>query len=246
MARSPELPLEAPKVVEGQAELDSWSRMHAVAMVGATVASIVLGRAWPTAAMALLSFAVLVLRGRRAWGSVRRTVVPNLVTALRVLIIASMTFALHDAPGLLVTAVMLGVLALDALDGWLARRANAVTAFGAHFDMETDAFFILTVDLELLMRGRLGFWILITGFLRYAYMLVTALVPPRGGQVPRSRLGRNSFGCLVVGLSAAMASTTVLGTAAAALGTSAVVLSFGWAFYWSYLRRHQGPLAGVE
>jgi phosphatidylglycerophosphate synthase len=245
MARSL-LPLEAPKVVDGQAELDSWSRIHAVAMVGASVGSIVLGRAWPAGAAALVSFAVLVLRGRRAWATERRTVVPNLVTAGRVVVIASMTFALHDAPGRLVTAVMLGVLALDALDGWLARRANAVTAFGAHFDMEADAFFILAVDLELLMRGRLGFWILITGFLRYAYTLVTALVPPGGGQVPRSRLGRNSFGCLVVGLSAAMASTTIMATAAAALGTAAVVLSFGWAFYWSYLRRHQGTGAGVE
>jgi phosphatidylglycerophosphate synthase len=132
---------------------------------------------------------------------------------------------------------MIGLLTLDGLDGWLARRADAVTIFGAHFDMETDAFFILVVDLELLTRGHLGLWILTSGLLRYAYTLVTAIVPPRGGQVPRSRLGRNSFGCLVVGLCVAMASPTRAGMVAAAVGTAAVVVSFGWSFYWSYLRR---------
>jgi hypothetical protein len=34
-----------------------------------------------------------------------------------------------------------------------------------------------------------------------------------------------------------MASPTRAGTVAAAVGTAAVVVSFGWSFYWSYLRR---------
>jgi phosphatidylglycerophosphate synthase len=216
--------------------LDAWSRKHAVLLVGATLGSLAIGHPWPVAAAALVSFAVLLVQFRAAWTAEGRIALPNVVTAVKVLVVAAMGAFCHAMPGPVLTAVMMGVLALDTLDGWLARRSDAATPFGAHFDMESDALFILAVDLELYTRDRLGPWILTTGLLRYAYVLGTALVPPRGGQVPRSRFGRNAFGVLVFGLAAAMASPTDVGTAAAAVGTALVAWSFVLAFYWSYLR----------
>jgi phosphatidylglycerophosphate synthase len=238
-SHSLDLSLDGRKALEGQAALDAYSRGHAIAMVLSAGGAVVLGKPWPTCAVALASFSFLFARGRRNWAAERRTVLPNLVTAGRALLIASAGIALHGAPGPLFAAVMVALLGLDGLDGWLARRANAVTAFGAHFDMETDAFFVLLVDLELFTRGRLGAWILTTGLLRYAYTLITALVPSPAGQVPRSRLGRNSFGCLVTGLCCAMASRSFAGTVAAAIGTALVAASFAVSFHWSYVRSNE-------
>jgi hypothetical protein len=100
--------------------------------------------------------------------------------------------------------------------------------------METDALVVLVVDFELWMRGQFGVWILTSGLLRYVYVLSVALLPARGGEVPRSSLGRNAFGTLVLGLCVALVSPTTVGTIAAAIGSAAVTLSFVRSFYWSY------------
>jgi phosphatidylglycerophosphate synthase len=39
------------------------------------------------------------------------------------------------------------LLALDGLDGWLARRFGLASAYGARFDMEVDGFLILVLAL---------------------------------------------------------------------------------------------------
>jgi phosphatidylglycerophosphate synthase len=147
---------------------------------------------------------------------------------------ASVGIALHGAAGVVVAVLGIAILALDGLDGWLARRGNLTSEFGAHFDMETDALFVLIMTFELWHRHQLGGWILISGLLRYAYVLCLALVPPRGADMPRSRFGRHAFTLLVSGLCAAFALPNALGAAAAFAGTAAVSASFMRSFYWSY------------
>src|SRR5258708_2472027 len=88
-----------------QAELDAWSRVHAAVMVASPGGPPVLEQPCPGSCAGLLAFAILVVRGRRGGAAERRTAVPNLVTLLRVIIIASMTLVLHDAPGPWVAAV---------------------------------------------------------------------------------------------------------------------------------------------
>jgi phosphatidylglycerophosphate synthase len=205
-------------------------------MLVACACGALLGAPWPVGAAALLSFGVLLVQERSEWASGRR-ILPNAVTALRLLVIVAMAVSFHGAPGTWWTGAVIGIFVLDWLDGWLARLVGATSAFGAHFDMETDAIVVLVVDVELFTRGRLGAWILTTGVLRYLYVVSIALFAPPGGEAPRSTLGRNAFGTLVTGLCVALASPTAVGGAAAALGTAAVLLSFVHTFYWSYLRR---------
>jgi phosphatidylglycerophosphate synthase len=217
--------------------LEAWSRMNAVLMLAGVGVALAAGRPWPLSAIALLSFGALLARGRKVWAARLGAVLPNAVTAFRVGIIAAVGIGLHRGPGLLVAALVLGVFALDVVDGWLARRAGTSSAFGAHFDMESDAFLVLALGLELFARGQLGAWILVPGLLRYLTVLCGAIVAPRAGDMPRSRFGSTACGLLVTGLIAAFVWPNGWGAAGAAAGSSLVTWSFARSFYFSYLRR---------
>jgi phosphatidylglycerophosphate synthase len=67
-------------------------------------------------------------------------------------------------------AVAAVALALDGVDGYLARRLNQVSAFGARFDMEVDALLILLLSLVVWMLGKAGAWVLLIGAMRYAFV----------------------------------------------------------------------------
>lgn len=68
--------------------------------------------------------------------------------------------------------LMLGgaALALDGVDGPVARRTGTATAFGARFDMETDALTVLMLSALVAAEGRVGPWVLMSGALRYLYV----------------------------------------------------------------------------
>jgi phosphatidylglycerophosphate synthase len=199
-------------------ELEKWTRGHAALVLGALGFSLFLERSWPVAAAGVASLAALVTVNRSAWTPSGAFGWANAVTALRALL----------------AFVVLGLFALDGLDGWLARRRGTASAFGALFDMETDALFVLTVELVLYQRGDLGAWILVTGCLRYVYVLVRAFVPARRADVPRSRFGRLAFTGLALGLFFAFALPGPIGQACALAGTALVTLSFARSFYDSY------------
>ncbi|MFK7857402.1 MAG: CDP-alcohol phosphatidyltransferase family protein [Granulosicoccus sp.] len=61
-------------------------------------------------------------------------------------------------------------LCLDGLDGYLARRGNMCSAFGARFDMEIDALLALVITLFLWQSGQTGVWVLALGLMRYAFL----------------------------------------------------------------------------
>jgi phosphatidylglycerophosphate synthase len=96
----------------------------------------------------------------------------NRVTLLRGLLVAMMLPALfaparHPWLPLILGAVALG---LDGVDGFLARRTGSTSAFGARFDMETDALTVLMLSALVVAQGRVGAWVLLSGALRYLYV----------------------------------------------------------------------------
>lgn len=82
-------------------------------------------------------------------------------------------------PGLAWTlAALAGVaLILDGVDGWLARRGGWQSPFGARFDMEVDAFFILTLAALVHQADKAGGWVLLSGALRYGFVALGYLLP---------------------------------------------------------------------
>lgn len=59
--------------------------------------------------------------------------------------------------------------ALDAVDGWLARRLDRVTELGASLDGAFDAFGIFLASLVAVLAGFLPVWYLLVGGLKYVY-----------------------------------------------------------------------------
>src|SRR5262245_50000553 len=122
--------------------LGAWSRFNAVLLLPAYALCLALGKPWPVAGAASITFASLILGGWRAWTPSGAFGVANGVTGLRLLVILALAAWPNAAPAHWLSGLVLALFALDGVDGSLARRRGASSEFGAHFDMETDALLV--------------------------------------------------------------------------------------------------------
>ncbi|HVX42339.1 MAG TPA: CDP-alcohol phosphatidyltransferase family protein [Mycobacteriales bacterium] len=83
-------------------------------------------------------------------------------------------------PVLVVTAAV--ALALDAVDGQVARRTGTARPLGARFDMEVDAFLILVLSIG--VARQYGWWVLAIGLARYAFLGAARILPWLTGPTP--------------------------------------------------------------
>lgn len=74
------------------------------------------------------------------------------------------------AHGWALALASLCALALDGVDGSIARRSGSESAFGARFDMELDALFLLALALIIISMGKAGAWVLAIGLIRYGFV----------------------------------------------------------------------------
>jgi phosphatidylglycerophosphate synthase len=133
------------------------------------------------------------------------------------------------------------VTVLDGVDGWVARRTGAVTAFGARFDMEVDAALILILSVLAWRYGKAGAWVILSGLLRYIFVVAgwrwTSLDRPLFPSRRRQTV------CVVqaVGLIVTVSpiATPPLSSAIAAMALAALCVSFGIDVIW-LLRRPDG------
>lgn len=125
-------------------------------------------------------------------------------------------------------AVIAAVAALlDAADGWIARRLNTSTAAGARLDEETDAAALLV--LSGLFAVSAGWWVLLIGLMRYAFVAAASVRQRWRAPLPYSRVRKvvaaAQAAALVIALVPAIPLPAATGLAAGAL--SALALSFG-------------------
>jgi CDP-diacylglycerol--glycerol-3-phosphate 3-phosphatidyltransferase len=89
---------------------------------------------------------------------------PNLVTVARMFLIPVFTYycAQGDPWGGVVAAHVFGLAAaMDALDGWLARRMNLVTTVGKFMDPLADKLMVMAALVTLVRLGRAPDWAVI-------------------------------------------------------------------------------------
>jgi phosphatidylglycerophosphate synthase len=102
------------------------------------------------------------------------------VTLARMVLVGAVTalVAQHlvaPVPAAAITAIAAVALALDAVDGHVARRTGLATPFGARFDMEVDAFLILVLSVD--VAAVVGPWVLVIGAMRYLFVAAGRLFP---------------------------------------------------------------------
>ncbi|GMA32919.1 hypothetical protein GCM10025875_29110 [Litorihabitans aurantiacus] len=86
-------------------------------------------------------------------------------------------------------AAVAGVaLALDAVDGWVARRTGTASEAGGRLDMESDAALLLV--LSALLVPVVGWFALLVGGMRYAFVLIGWWRPALRGELRFSQFRR--------------------------------------------------------
>jgi phosphatidylglycerophosphate synthase len=163
----------------------------------------------------------------------------NVVTLFRLVLVCGLIAMLVTpaAGPWAVFAVATGALVLDGVDGWLARRGDHVSDFGAAFDMEVDAVLALVLALYAYSSGQAGAIILLLGVPRYLFWVAQFPVPWLSGPLP-ARFSRKLVCVVQIGVLIAVLvpgigpplSDVLAGGAAAAL-----LWSFGRDIIW--LRR---------
>jgi phosphatidylglycerophosphate synthase len=187
-----------------------------------------------TAGLVFATIMVVAAGFRRARHPFARFGLANQITAVRALLVALVVASIGEPVerSVAVAAVVLGLLttALDGVDGWLARRSGTTSEFGARFDMEVDALLILALAMLVWRHEKAGAWVLLSGLLRYLFVIAGWMMPWLGGPLPFSRRRQTicvvQIGGLMLALTPAIpppASTLLAGIALAALCYSFLV-----------------------
>lgn len=138
-------------------------------------------------------------------------------------------------------------LALDWVDGWVARRTGTGSAFGGRIDGEADAFLLLVLSVP--VAATVGWWVLVIGLARYAFAVAGWVLPWLRAQLP-FRYWRKVV-TAIAGIALVVAAADVVPDLIAGMGLAvALVLiaeSFGRDIWWLRSHaavRHPEPAAG--
>ncbi len=211
--------------------------LFAFVLVGATAMTI---RAWlqldslypGKAAAVFVAGMALALAYAGAHHPHARFGLANHVTMIRVVVVALIASLIGEAViprAALAAAIATGLMTvLDGLDGWLARRSRMASAFGARFDMETDAALVMAMSILVCQYDKAGVWALAGGMMRYVFVAAGWFLPWMARPLRPTRRARVITVCHTVALSVGLAPfvRVPLSTLAVGLTTAALAWSF--------------------
>lgn len=168
----------------------------------------------------------------------------NVTTTWRAALVALLIGLIGEpaSVGVATTATVLAamVTALDGVDGWLARRTRLSSAFGARFDVETDALFMMAMSILIWQHGRAGAWVLAGGVLRYAFVAAGWVLPWMAGPLRPTRRARVIAAAHMLGLTGGLAPIVPPAIATAVLATTLAALAYSFAVDIGRLWRAEG------
>jgi phosphatidylglycerophosphate synthase len=162
----------------------------------------------------------------------------NTVTTVRVSLVAGVAGFIGETPSDRIAWIAAGVITLvallDGVDGWLARRSREQSAFGARFDMETDAALILILSVLVWYHGKAGVWVLACGLMRYGFVAAGWVLPWMAGPLRTTLRGKSVAIAQFVGLGVALVPVVPLpaSTIVAAITLALLVWSFAIDIAW--------------
>ncbi|MFC7532916.1 CDP-alcohol phosphatidyltransferase family protein [Actinoplanes sp. GCM10030250] len=195
--------------------------------VGLTTAGWVAGVAFGAALCGLLALAL-----RRAgmhdlgWANgitFGRAILTGGVTALVATVLTG-----SPVPTALLVTIAAVALAMDGVDGQVARRTGTSTALGARFDMEVDAFLILVLSIAAAVE--FGWWAIAIGAFRYVFVAASWVLPWLNAPLP-PRFGRK----VVAAQQGVLLAVVVSGLLPAWLSVATLLIALG-SLTWSFGR----------
>ena len=162
----------------------------------------------------------------------------NTVTLLRVSLVAGVAGFIGETPSDRIAWLAAGlvtiVAVLDGVDGWLARRSAQHSAFGARFDMETDAALILILSVLVWHHEKAGAWVLACGLMRYGFVVAGWILPWMAGPLRSTLRGKSVAIGQLVGLGTALLPVVPvpISTIVAAITLALLVWSFAVDVAW--------------
>ena len=225
-----------------------------LALLAALSAGLGLG-AWSLAGLAY-AVGLCALLGAAARRAKARTLGPaDLVTLARAALVAGVTALVADGFGsgepsvvaLVVLVVLATVaLALDAVDGRVARRTGTASALGARFDMEVDSFLVLVLSVH--VASLLGPWVLAIGVMRYVFVAASWSLPWMRASLPPRYTAKLVAALQGIILIVATAEVLPHAVAATLVGVALGVLicSFGRDVRWPLRRADRSPAVDAQ
>jgi phosphatidylglycerophosphate synthase len=157
----------------------------------------------------------------------------NHVTMIRAMLVTLIASLIGEPvmPRVAATATAAAVLmtVLDGVDGWLARRSRMVSAFGARFDVETDALLVMGMSILVWQHGKAGAWVLLGGLMRYLFVMAGSWLPWMARPLRPTRRAKTVSVCNMVGVSVALAPIVPFPLSAIAAGSTLIALSWSFA-----------------
>jgi phosphatidylglycerophosphate synthase len=219
--------------------------LTSAALLGALSLTGPLGVAGWIAGLATAGGTVALLTGARTRSGQLETQPADWVTLTRAVLCAGVAALVADSftGSTRVTELVLlssVALALDAVDGRVARRTGTATPLGARFDGEVDAFLILLLSVE--VSRDYGLWVLLIGAARYALLAAGWVVRWLAAPLPPRHWRKVVAAIQGIVLTVAASGLLPWRTGMIAVGVALVLLaeSFGRDIVWLY-RNGAGP-----
>ncbi|MFK7801752.1 MAG: CDP-alcohol phosphatidyltransferase family protein [Anaerolineae bacterium] len=217
-----------------KASIYRWTRQHAFLVFALFIIAIIQKSTFLIGIGGLLSFLLFIIQHPVAetengdlpfWQSP-----PNLITLIRVFTVSAIAMFHPLLHPIAVGLIGVNILITDYFDGYLSRKLNKASLFGAQFDQESDAFYIGVYSLLLYVTGYAGVWIVTLGILRYLYVIALFLLNQQHKKEARIRGARIVAVMVMIALLVPYILPPLLYLPYLILCTACLLYSFGYAF----------------
>ena len=102
--------------------------------------------------------------------------IPNIITFIRILLIPAFIIVFFEVSPLIALIVFIFACLTDLLDGYLARKFDAISNFGKLFDPLADKLMQLSALVCLFIDQRVSLFILVTLLVKELYMMLGSMI----------------------------------------------------------------------
>ena len=128
--------------------------------------------------------------------------IPNLLTLLRIAVCPVLVLLLHDRAYAAALLIFIAAGITDGLDGYIAKRFNCISGFGAILDPIADKLLIASAYIMLAILENIPFWLLIAVMFRDLVIIAGYLIlVEMGDEIPMQPTYLSKFNtCLQIAL----------------------------------------------